>query len=354
MRSSLIVVFIAIVVMVAHSYALNLQVSIVPKLKSYAAKQDVEVTIKYKNTGSQTYLIYNWYLPDQELTHPLFQVTRDGKTVPYTGALAKRRLGFKEDTFSLKAGEVVSGVVSLSSVYDMNESGSYDVKLTAHTDSMVLSSTSSVDAKITESDLESASVTLYAEGRLNPVLIESERFAKETRAATYGYVKCSSSRQSAILVGLKAAKTYATNTVTYLNKLTSKVSTRYTTWFGKYSSSNLALVKTQYTKIKAVFDSKPMIFSCECSLAGTYAYVYPSQPYKIYLCPVFWTSPTSGTDSKGGTLVHETSHFTAVAGTQDYAYGQTACKALAKSSPAKAVMNADSHEYFAENNPVLT
>ena len=76
-------------------------------------------------------------------------------------------------------------------------------------------------------------------------------------------------------------------------------------------------------------------------------------PYKVYLCSAFWSSPTTGTDSKAGTLVHESSHFTIMGGTQDYAYGQTNCKNLAKSKPAQAVMNADSHEYFVENNPVL-
>ena len=45
------------------------------------------------------------------------------------------------------------------------------------------------------------------------------------------------------------------------------------------------------------------------------------------------------------------SHFTVVAGTNDNAYGQTACKKLAQKNPRKAVDNADSHEYFAENTP---
>ncbi len=62
----------------------------------------------------------------------------------------------------------------------------------------------------------------------------------------------------------------------------------------------------------------------------------------------------TGTDSKGGTIVHETSHFTVVAGTNDYAYGQSACKTLAKSNPSRAIMNADNHEYFTENNPPQT
>ena len=73
--------------------------------------------------------------------------------------------------------------------------------------------------------------------------------------------------------------------------------------------------------------------------------------YKIYLCGAFWSAPMKGTDSKAGTLIHEMSHFTVVAGTQDHVYGQTAAKALALSDPAKAIANADSHEYFAENTP---
>jgi len=37
----------------------------------------------------------------------------------------------------------------------------------------------------------------------------------------------------------------------------------------------------------------------------------------------------------------------------DWAYGQSACKSLAKSNASTAVDNADSHECFAENNPAL-
>jgi peptidyl-Lys metalloendopeptidase len=45
------------------------------------------------------------------------------------------------------------------------------------------------------------------------------------------------------------------------------------------------------------------------------------------------------------------SHFNVVAGTDDWAYGQTAARNLASSDPAKALDNADNHEYFAENTP---
>jgi peptidyl-Lys metalloendopeptidase len=93
-------------------------------------------------------------------------------------------------------------------------------------------------------------------------------------------------------------------------------------------------------------------FDCKCK-QNYYAYVYPNQPYNIYLCRVFWQAPLSGTDSKAGTLIHEMSHFNVVAGTDDVVYGQTGARNLADTDPNAAITNADSHEYFAENTPPL-
>lgn len=111
-------------------------------------------------------------------------------------------------------------------------------------------------------------------------------------------------------------------------------------------------------------------YDCTCN-EEYYAYVYPNEWGYIYLCNVFWDAPATGTDSKAGTLVHESSHFTNIGSTgknrilpkpahfslsaavDDWAYGQSAAKSLAISNPTRAVDNADSHEYFAENTPSL-
>ena len=65
-----------------------------------------------------------------------------------------------------------------------------------------------------------------------------------------------------------------------------------------------------------------MTFDCSCTESGTYAYVYPDSPYQVYLCGAFWSAPNTGTDSRAGTIIHELSHFTVVAGTNDWAYGK--------------------------------
>ncbi len=127
-------------------------------------------------------------------------------------------------------------------------------------------------------------------------------------------------------------------------------SARYKTWFGSYTSSRWGTVSNNFNKINSALNNQPLQFDCGCT-DSYYAYVYPNQPYKIYLCNAFWSAANTGTDSKAGTIVHETSHFTVVADTDDIAYGQSAAKSLALSNPAQAVKNADSHEYFAENTP---
>ena len=49
-------------------------------------------------------------------------------------------------------------------------------------------------------------------------------------------------------------------------------------------------MKSHYTNISSVYNTQPIVFDCSCKKTNTYAYVYPSQPYKIYLCGAFWNA----------------------------------------------------------------
>ncbi|KAJ8462131.1 hypothetical protein ONZ45_g18046 [Pleurotus djamor] len=89
-------------------------------------------------------------------------------------------------------------------------------------------------------------------------------------------------------------------------------------------------------------------------LSDVHAFVDPSQADIVTLCGAFWRAPLTGTDSQGGTIIHEASHFIVNGATQDHAYGQANAQFLARIDPSRAVDNADSHEYFAENNLALS
>jgi peptidyl-Lys metalloendopeptidase len=116
------------------------------------------------------------------------------------------------------------------------------------------------------------------------------------------------------------------------------------------NASRYTTATNHFNAIDAAFVNQPITIDCGCKKTY-YAYVYPTQPYKIYVCKAFWTAPNTGTDSRAGTLIHEMSHFNVVAGTDDHAYGQSAAKSLAISNPTNALDNADNHEYFSENTP---
>ncbi|KAH8801260.1 peptidyl-Lys metalloendopeptidase [Flagelloscypha sp. PMI_526] len=166
------------------------------------------------------------------------------------------------------------------------------------------------------------------------------------------YVGCSASQQSLINNAAAGATTLASFANSYISSTTTGTP-RYTTWFGQYDSGRRETVRSHFSSIRGN-DFLGFTYDCTCSDPGVYAKVNPSVFGYINICPVFWTAPASGTDSKAGTLIHESSHFLNNGGTQDYRYGQISAQSLATSDPFEAVMNADSHEYFAENTPQLS
>ncbi|KAK0211138.1 peptidyl-Lys metalloendopeptidase [Desarmillaria ectypa] len=166
------------------------------------------------------------------------------------------------------------------------------------------------------------------------------------------YNSCSASEESALVSAAAAAQTYAENAQAYLDENTAST-TRYTTWFGEYNPSRHAEVLGHFSNMLD-HPYADYTYDCSCTDTDVYAYVYPHSFGTIYLCGGFWDAATAGTDSMGGTLIHESSHFTIIGGTDDYVYGQTSAQSLIESNPDKAIFNADNHEYFAENNPSLS
>lgn len=329
--------------------------------KSSLATSDVmNFRFTLSNPGSEDLFILKWKTPLAGFEGDNFIVERDGERIAYTGKLIKRAAPRASDYVTVPAGGSVSVDVDLSSVYDMTQPGNYTVRYSAEGIDLVRADHAKRQTVATFVSLESDPVSLQLTG---PALIDrtdsvEDFFAGTTKALTPTYRNCSSSRISQIGSSLSNAQTYSTNAYNYLVARTTTAdrtaSTRYRTWFGSYTSSRYTTVQSHYNSLKNALAGQTFILNCDCaSDTSVYAYVYANQPYEIHLCGAFFAAPATGTDSKAGTIVHETSHFTVVAGTKDNAYGQSACKSLANSNPSKAVANADSHEYFGENTPSL-
>lgn len=306
---------------------------------------DVRVDVNITNTAGHAVWLLKYQLPG-ELQGPLFQLTReDGSPVAYTGPIVKRVAPRPEDYVRLEAGASLHYEVELTGAYDVEANGRYAVSFRS-------------PAKTDEGTDLASTTPLYVWLQSRSARAPSAEFVfpggVHTQAGSITYTgSCTSSQKSSLASAVSAATNYATGSYNYLNSTTPSGTQRYVKWFGKYSSSGWSTAKTHYLNEKNAFSTAALTLDCSCKDSGTYAYVYPTQPYKIYLCGAFWSAPMTGTDSKGGTLVHEMSHFNVIAGTNDWAYGQTAAANLAKSNPSKALDNADNHEYFAENNPYL-
>lgn len=305
-----------------------------------------------RNTGDRDLLVLSWETPLRGVEDDLFEVWNNGQPVRYVGRHYKRGLPQPDDYIELKAGSSLSVDVDLSAHYDMNISGNYTVQFVGHFhDSFAVKASGRGEAveAISDQDLRSAAVSVWVDGFAQNRNADIDGVLKRGKAGSVSFVGCSNSQASSISSGHSASKGMSADANAYLNA--GNRGSRYTTWFGTYSSGNYNTIKSHFSAIDDALNNKPLEFYCDCT-SSAYAYVYPTQPYKIHLCNAFWSAPTSGTDSKGGTIIHETSHFDIVANTDDIAYGQTACKKLAKRAN-KAIKNADSHEYFAENTPAL-
>jgi peptidyl-Lys metalloendopeptidase len=345
-------------------------VSVAPEKASLGKSDDVVVKVTFTNTSGSPQYVLKSHTPFEGVNAPVFEVTRDGQPVRYMGKIVKRAAPTAADYYLLKPGASYTVKVELSSLYDMATTGDYAVRyhaaspqlfgdngLNAHVTALSAGGDVAQDSGKQAGELQSDAASLWIDGARPrgsrddlKSLTEMQAQAGMVTAASLSTTSCSSSQQSTIASALSAAQTYATNADAYMAKTT--MGSRYTKWFGTVSSTRVATIKSHYANIKSTLATKPINVNCGCT-DTSYAYVYPSQPYTIYVCKAFWSAPLTGTDSKAGTLIHETSHFTVVAGTDDWAYGQSAAASLAISNPTRAIDNADSHEYFSENTPAL-
>ena len=311
----------------------------------FGSAQDVLVTVTVSNPHRHTVRVLKWFTAAEGVEEPLFAVTRNGEPVAYIGPHYKRPAVTGRDYISLRAGESISHTVNLGEYYDLSQSGQYEVFYAVASFQLFDEQANTFNSR---DSLTSDKISMSVEGRAPR--------SKPTQPPTpppggTAFNACTVDQQSLLLQARTRATRYSNDARDYLMSNNSGTP-RYLEWFGAYSLSRYTTVKNHFVAIADAMANAGVTFDCKCR-QNYYAYVYPNQPYKIYLCRVFWQAPLEGTDSKAGTLIHEMSHFDVVAGTDDVVYGQAGARDLADNDPNAAITNADSHEYFAENTPPL-
>ena len=312
---------------------------------------NVYATLKITNSGKGPKKLLKWYTNLDE--QHIFKVSRDGQSVPYQGPHYKRPAPTDADFLKLTPGQTLEKTFELSNLYDMTQTGSYSITYDAHSFHLFGNKGQAKKAERKGVEiLESNTVSFFMKGLAKRggnggKPDGGDGGTGDCIDGTCFTGRCDNSQKSQIMSALAAADTMANDSVSYLN---GNIGQRYESWFGTPTNSRVNTAKANFSAINDAIDNQDLVFDCKCK-QSYFAYVYPAQPYKIFLCRAFWSANETGTDSRAGTIIHELSHFNVVAGTDDVVYGQSGARNLANSNPDQALNNADSHEYFAENTP---
>jgi peptidyl-Lys metalloendopeptidase len=330
-------------------------ISIQPQFR---ADQPLNLTFKLKNNTNTTLYVLKWLTPLEGFNSNMFQIEISGEKAVYIGRTVKRAAPRPEDYEKIKAGETVKKELNLAEAYAVYKAGDYKVeyKSTLLYAGAKKPSDMGKEAPFKPKGLQSNVVSFKLVESREPPSEIMLRIPTKVDAKIPVFQNCSQDQQNQITAALADAEGISTTAATDLDGLKEECrpkAERYKTWFGAYSGSRYRTVNSNFLKIKAALVGETITFHCDCN-DPYFAYVYPTQPYDIWLCNAFWPAPLTGTDSKAGTIVHEISHFNVVAGTDDHVYGQVNCQNLASNSPILAIENADSHEYFAENTPPIS
>jgi peptidyl-Lys metalloendopeptidase len=312
------------------------------------------VIFTLRNTTAAPVQILRWQTPLYGIEGNIFDVTQNGRSAPYIGPLYKRTPPTAADYVELKPGQTISVYADLTAAYDLTRGGEYKVRYTPAAQEVVKSAIEAAasGARVTPFDFDRKTYDNVSV-LVNPYparVRESLGSTVSPGAASNTFVGCSADQKTKTALARNGATDYAKKARDYLAANTH--GQRYAWWFGAYNAgTNYATVRTHFNKLHTALSTQAYTFDCTCTKANVYAWVYKNDHYRVHLCPVFWRTTDLGTDSRAGTLIHETSHFDVIASTDDWAYGQGAAHSLATSNAARAVDNGDSHEYFGENTP---
>ncbi|KAH8646171.1 hypothetical protein BX600DRAFT_157524 [Xylariales sp. PMI_506] len=308
------------------------------------------------NTGNEVLTVFkgNTVL-NEHPTLDLLVSDEDGKALPFEGMYVNyKRNGIAAHMFqTLQPGETVTASVNAAKTYNLGgvakakatalQGFHYVVGSTAPTalkDTLFCESTSSNSVTLTPD--QSTATDDHILTRADRSDASSSRIKK--RDVTYS--SCTTA-QTTIL------QTSVTDAIAMAGKAYTAAATAayyFTTWFK--STAEETLVRTIYNDVANVRTTSPRISCVDidagCTSGDALLYTIPSAKV-IVPCPSngFYSfpelSPTCADFDydKAGSILHEMTHLY---GTDDWAYGPTAAKAL---TAAKAANNADTYEMYA-------
>lgn len=354
MKSKLILLITLFLMFTTSTFALEKRAISLTLLSSQqdATANIGKIRVRITNNTKKSVKVLKWDTPlENMLRADIFNVSIDNEKVSYVGIKTKRGAPTEDDYIVFQPKESKTINIDISNYYKMELSGTYSVsykgsfKFLLLDDSKTFKNNRKVEFKKMKPTVES----------MNLEYVPVQKRSYEVKETT-NYYNCSDNQIDDIKSAYASAIDLVTIASTDMNNAHRPTSgARYSKWFGSADSIRHDIVQAHFEKINSALASKAIQFNCAEAACqkNDFAYVNSNQPYIINLCNNFWNAPLTGTNSKAGTIIHETSHFAVVADTDSIVHTQADAQDLATDSPDNAINNANSYEYFAENTPTL-
>ncbi|XP_019855813.1 PREDICTED: uncharacterized protein LOC109584490 [Amphimedon queenslandica] len=308
----------------------------------------VTCSFNFANNGNEDYYLFKRNTPLEGIRSPFLTITREGTLILYEGIIVYRLPPTKENFVLLKAGESISVTVQITDAFSIDTDGLYTVQYSRPLQYLSVNEMSAMSVNQLRESSVRESVQLYLEDThllLKPKK-EEVKIDYTVHLQDCGSASFSNGDKNNSLT-LDAHKKLCDGIDKALRRIGSN--DIYERWFGTYTFTRGSTVRSTYDYMKTGLDTRSLTYynngpDCKSNEA---AYTTPSYwTTTVYLCGPYYGLGTycSGTgDTKERILAHEWSH--ALANRADEEYGVDKCKELARSSPDKAINNADSYSY---------
>ncbi|KAI0469340.1 neutral protease [Xylaria cf. heliscus] len=275
------------------------------------------------------------------------RVTQGKSKVPFTGIrLRVKQTGLNESAFQLiPAGQTVEAEFDIAQLHDLSAGGAFDLVSEGALQYAEAGSNKITGSVPYSSNLISASIDGLAASRVFKFF-----HAKAKRQDVQS--DCSGSEQSATVAGINACADLAKQAASVAESDDDKLAE----YFKNADAETRSYVVDVFNNVAAECGSTSSGAPYYCSDVygacedGVIAYTLPSEGYMVN-CPIFFDELPSASSEchaqdQQTTVLHETTHLTSVAGTDDYGgYGYAFVQSL---SAAQNLNHADTYTLFAQ------
>ncbi|KAM0715581.1 hypothetical protein Q7P37_009079 [Cladosporium fusiforme] len=341
--------FIAVMAATASAAAVDLTKRDSPLSVTLTRVEDSKVKVALTNTADTGYNLMTKETFLDDAPADKLVVSSKSARAPFTGIYQRLATSdLPEEVFrTIEAGETIEVEVELAEIYELAESGAYDVSAAGSFLYAPLNSTE-LTGEVLPFASEHISVDVVYE-KAHTVGKAIDRLQKRTVVQS----DCTGTRLSTVQNALRSCSSLASAAAT---AATSGNAARFSTFFGNSNRNTVAARFRAVANDCGSTNSGNTRTYCTdiygaCS-GGVLAYALPALNYIAY-CPSFFNQlpPRSGScyaQDQATTVLHESTHAPGVysPGTVDNAYGYAASTRL---SASQALLNADSYALFADS-----